>query len=95
MASRVIENYIWLPFRVASCGLNYATGGSIYETFCSRVWRSWALDHKPRHLWAALLVLIDSAFLPFDPDHCWKQFRLTANRQIKTKWSVSWLWQTF
>lgn len=91
----VMETCIWVPFRVVSCVLNAATGGSFYESFCSRVFRSWVNDHRPKPLWYGLMVGIDFLFLPFDREHCWKQFLITKRRKIDNKWSVSWLWKTF
>lgn len=89
-----IQNYLWVPLRMATCALNYATGGPLHEPFCSRVWRCWARGTSPRWVWTALYGTIDASFY-FDPDHCWKQFVKTTKRGVPNMWSIAWLWQTF
>lgn len=90
-----IRKCIWVPIRLATCALNFITGGSLHETFCSRVWRCWAHGSYPPRLWRGLYIVIDNLFFPFEADHCWNQYMLTTKRKIDNKWSISWLWQTF
>lgn len=90
----VIQSVIWVPLRMATCALNYATGGPLHEPFCSRVWRCQVRGYFPAVFWTTMHRLIDTAFF-FDPDHCWQQYVNTAKRKVDHKWSIAWLWQTF
>lgn len=90
----VLYHALFVPLRLATCTLNFITGGSFYEPVCSRVWRHWAYDTYPRAFWRTLYVLLDSALF-LDPEHCYKQFVKTKKRRVVGRWNVSWLWTTF
>jgi len=91
---KALRRHVWVPFRIATCFINYDLGGSIFEPLCSRVWRSWARDNRQISIWSIMHVGLNLIFF-YDPDHCYKQFLKTVKRRVDNKWSIKWLWLTF
>lgn len=83
---------LWVFLRLCTCTFNVLTGGSFYETFCTRVARKSFLGDRPIWLWWSLHIVLDTVFW-CDRGHCWNQFLQTAARRTrKLKWRIAWLW---